>query len=604
LAPAWAAGTGPAPPAAPAPSPVVAATAAASAPSTTAPRRPNIVLIVADDWGFSDVGAFGGEIETPHLDALARRGLRFSNFHVAGSCSPTRAMLLTGVQSHRAGVGALRESMPFAHRGQPGYEGSLNQRVVSVATLLRDAGYRTYAAGKWNVGSEPGNRPDQRGFDRSIVQGDTGSDNWQPDKRYLPTGPQVDWFEDGRPATMPARFYSSTYFVDRMIGYLQPGTGSDKPFFAYVAFQANHVPVQAPQAFIDKYRGSYDAGWHAVRQARRERIAAMGLLPRDAAPAATPMAGDWAALTADERRYQARLMEVYAAMADAMDHEVGRLVAHLKASGDFENTVFVFLSDNGPEGSDYKGARLWLSTQYARDLDRLGGPGAYAVPGPGWATASASPLGAYKFHAGEGALRVPLIIAGPAVARPGAVHAGLTHVTDIAPTLLDLARVPSPAGRHQGRAVEPMRGHSLMPLLAGADAPVRAADAVLGYELSGSAALFKGPHKLVRNLPPFGDGGWRLFDIQADPGETLDLQARQPALFNAMQADYAAWAREHGVLPVPDGYDPQRQVSLNVALNYFLPTYGPWAAAVLLLAATGGVMAWRRRKAAATARRP
>jgi len=179
--------------------------------------RPNIVVLVADDWGFSDVGAFGGEIATPNLDALAHQGMRFANFHVAASCAPTRSMLLTGVDNHRNGVGNLTETMPQSHLGKPGYLGSLNQRVVTVATLLKDSGYRTYIAGKWNVGTEPHNRPDQRGFERSLVQGDTGSDNWDPQQRYLPHTDRVQWFEDGKQAVMPATYYSSEFFVDKTL---------------------------------------------------------------------------------------------------------------------------------------------------------------------------------------------------------------------------------------------------------------------------------------------------------------------------------------------------------------------------------------------------
>lgn len=560
------------------------------------PARPNIVLLVADDWGFSDVGAFGGEIATPHLDALARRGMRFANFHVSASCSPTRSMLLTGVDNHRNGVGNLRESMPSAHVGRPGYEGTLNTNVVTVATLLRDAGYRTLVAGKWNVGSEPRNRPDQRGFERSIVQGDTGSDNWEPAKRYLPHGAQVDWFEDGKPAQMPARYYSSTYFVDRTLEYLKAGATSGKPFFAYVAFQANHVPVQAPQDLIDKYRGRYKDGWTALRKARLERAVALGLVPAGTALAAVPTAPDWAALSESEQRYQARLMEVYAAMADAMDREVGRLVDHLKQSGDYDSTVFVFLSDNGAEGSDYAAARLWLRWEYSRDFDRLGGPGAYVVPGPGWASASVSPLATAKFFAGEGGLRVPLIIAGVAGMASERIHHSLSHVTDIVPTLLDLAQVTHPGVSYHGQAIEPLAGRSLLPVLQGQAERVHGADAVIGHELSGNGALFKGDLKLVRNAPPMGDGQWHLYNLRTDPGEARDLQQQLPEAFMALQADYAAYARAHGVLAVPAGYDPQRQVAINTWLHYFLPTYGPWVLAAALLSTLGAVLWWRRRK--------
>ena len=538
-----------------------------------AANRPNIVLLVADDWGFSDVGAFGGEIATPHLDALAQRGMRFTNFHVAASCAPTRSMLLTGVDNHKAGIGNLRESMPQEHIGKPGYLGSLNNNVVTIATLLQNSGYRTSITGKWNVGSEPHNLPNRRGFDRSLVQGDTGSDNWETGKRYLPHGAKVAWFEDGKEPVMPADFYSSEFFVSKSIDYIRSGEKSGKPFFAYVGFQANHVPLQAPKAFIDKYKGRYDSGWTALRQARRDKAVALGIVPKDTPMVMMKTTADWAALSPKDRQYQARLMEVYAAMADAMDHEVGRLVAYLKTSGEYDNTVFVFLSDNGPEASDYADARLWLMTQYSRDFDRLGGKGAYVVPGPGWASASAAPLADYKFYAGEGGLRVPLIVSGVAGMAPNQLNGALTHVTDIVPTLLDIAQVAKPGASYQGRAIEPLTGRSLLPVLTGAASANRGPDDTIGYELSGNAALFKGDLKLVKNLPPVGDNGWRLYNLRTDPGETQDLQQQLPEIFKAMVADYHAWSAAHGVLPMPDGYQPAKQVVINSFVNYWIPEY-------------------------------
>lgn len=560
-------------------------------------RRPNIVVLVADDWGFTDVGAFGGEIATPHLDELARRGMRFSNFHVAASCAPTRSMLLTGVDNHRNGVGNLRETMPAAHLGRPGYQGSLNRRVVTVASLLQDSGYRTYASGKWNVGSEPYNLPDRRGFDRSIVQGDTGSDNWVPSQRYLPHSAKVDWFEDGKPAQMPAQFYSSQYFVDRAIDYIDSGAQSGKPFFAYVAFQANHVPIQAPRAFIDKYKGRYDAGWDALRLARRDRAAALGLVPAGTPLVTMRTSARWHTLSDAHKRYQAREMEVYAAMADAMDHHVGRLVAHLRQIGAYDNTVFVFLSDNGPEGSDYADAQPWLATQYTQAIDRLGAKGAYGIPGPGWASASAAPFDTYKFYAGEGGIRVPLIISGVPGMAGNQIRAGLTHVKDIVPTLLDLAQVRHPGTRYRDQDIEALAGHSLLPILTGDRAEVRTADSSLGYELSGNAALFRGHLKLVRNITPVGDGSWHLYNLSADPGETRDLREQLPAQYQAMQADYAAYARDHGVLDMPAGYDPVRQVMINSFTNYWIPTYRVPVLAGLGALLLIGLLAWRRRRA-------
>lgn len=559
--------------------------------------RPNIVVLVADDWGMTDVGAFGGEISTPNIDQLAHQGVRFSNFHVAASCAPTRSMLLTGVENHRNGVGNLRETLPREHRGQPGYQGSLTQGVVTVSSLLHDAGYRTYIAGKWNVGSEPYNLPPQRGFERSIIQGDTGSDNWDPAQRYLPHSATVQWFEDGQVATMPASYYSSTYFVDRMVGYLQNGQKDARPFFAYVGFQANHVPLQAPQAFIDKYKGRYQAGWDVLREERRQQAAKLGLIPSNTPMVRMNSTKDWNALTPEQRAYQERLMEVYAGMADAMDHEVGRLVQYLKDSGQYDNTVFVFLSDNGPEGSDYADAQLWLKTQYTQDKDRLGGPGAYAIMGPSWASAAASPFSSYKFYSGEGGLRSPLIIAGAPGAKAGAVVPALTHVTDITPTLLALAQVPQPQGQYQGQPVETMAGANLVPLMTAQAATVRAPDAPLGYELSGNRALFKGDYKLVSNMAPVGDGAWHLYNIKTDPGETRDLREQESTRFAAMQRDYEAFAQSHGVLPMPEGYTPTRAVLINSMLNYWIPAYALRTSATVL-ALVAAVVWWRRRRRA------
>jgi arylsulfatase/uncharacterized sulfatase len=570
---------------------------ACTGPANAAVERPNIVVLVADDWGFSDVGAFGSEIATPHIDELARRGTRFSNFHTAASCSPTRSMLLTGVDNHLNGVGNLRETMPTEHLGQPGYQGSLASNVVTVASLLKQGGYRTYIAGKWNVGTEPFNLPNNRGFDHSIIQGDTGSDNWEPNKRYLPHAPKVNWFEDGREPAMPADFYTSEYFIDRMLGYLKSDAASPKPFFAYVGFQANHVPVQAPKAFIEAYKGRYDGGWDALRLARRDGAARAGVVPGGVPMSKLSTTIDWNSLSSEDRRYQARVMEVYAAMATAMDFHVGRLIDYLKASGEYDNTVFVFLSDNGPEGSDYAEAHTWLSLEYSRDYDRLGGKGAYVVPGPSWASASAAPLNTYKFYAGEGGIREPLIISGLRGGPTNQINTALTHVTDITPTLLDLAQI-APHGDHfEGRQVQPLTGHSLVPILNGRALQVRQPDEPLGYELSGSQALFKGDWKLVKNIPPLGDGQWHLYNLGQDPGETRDLQQDQPDLFRTMQADYDTWSKAHGVLPMPEGYSPVRQVMINTVYNYWWPAYGKQCigSLVALLLAIAGGLAWRRK---------
>ena len=554
-----------------------------------APTPPNIVILLADDWGFTDVGAFGGEIATPNIDALAATGVRFSNFHVAGSCAPTRAMLQTGVSSHRAGLGNMPETIPPAHRGKPGYDAVLNNRVVTIAQRLGAAGYRTYLTGKWHLGNTPATLPTGRGYDHAFALSQSGADNFE-NKPNLLLYDKADWTEDAKPATLPPNFYSSRFIVDKMIEYLDAGDQS-KPFLASVNFLANHIPVQAPDSDIARYRGRYDAGWTALRSARRTGAIAKGVMPAGMSMVSMRSTPDWSRQFPAERRQRSGAMQAYGAMATAMDREVGRLVAHLKASGQYDSTVFVFLSDNGAEATDpmiNPIARANALVQYDQRTDQQGRPGSLTAIGAGFASAASSPLRGYKFTASEGGLRVPLIIAWPGnpTVAGGRVASGFTHVIDIAPTVLQAAGV-TPAAV-VGKA--PMTGHSLLPMLTDATTSVRPADEPLGYELSGNAVLWKGNLKLVKNLPPYGDAQWHLFDIARDPGETHDLAAVRPITFNAMQADYAAYAKADQVLAMPPGYSAPRQIVENAIDDLLWPRLRPllaWAAAMLAIIVTG-----------------
>jgi arylsulfatase/uncharacterized sulfatase len=563
-----------------------------------APKRPNIVVLVADDWGYSDVGAFGSEIATPNIDTLAREGVRFSDFHVTASCSPTRSMLLTGVDNHRNGVGNMPETMPNEHLGKPGYSGVLNDNAITVASLLKDSGYNTYITGKWHLGKTPDTLPDKRGFERSFIQADSGSDNWE-ERPYAPLYDKAAWFENGQPAHLPKDYYSSTFIVDKAMDYIAADRQDGKPFFAYLGFQANHVPVQAPKDIIDKYRGRYDLGWTALRQDRRDRAVELGLIPAGVGLQTMAGTADWNALDEHEKRYEVRRMEVYAGMAETMDQEIGRFIAHLKATGEYDNTVFVFLSDNGSEPTDpyaIPAIRLWLEMNYTRELDRLGSKGAFTSIGPSWASAAASPFSGYKFFAGEGGLRTPLIVAGVPGIQANHITKTFTHVTDIVPTLLEVAGVPAHNGEYKGRAVEPLIGSSLVPVLQGMAERVHSEDQAIGYELSGSAALFKGDYKLVKSLKPVGNEQWHLYNIVTDPGETIDLQAQMPERFQSMQVDYAVYARANGVLPMPVGYDYMHQGQLYALKHVVIPklkAIAPLLVAVIFLLV--GVVVWRRR---------
>lgn len=567
-----------------------------------ASKQPNIVILVADDWGFTDVGAFGGEMATPNLDALAAAGVRFSNFHVAASCSPTRAMLQTGVSNHRAGLGNMPETVPQEHLGKPGYETHLTNRVVTIAELLRAQGYRTYLTGKWHLGHTADALPTARGYDRALALSQSGADNFE-NKPNLLLYDRADWTEDGKPARLPARFYSSTLIVNRMIDYIETGRPSRKPFLASINFLANHIPVQASAADIAAYRGRYDAGWTALREARRTAAVAQGVMPAGVRMVTMGTTKDWSGLSASQRAQRAGAMAAYAAMATAMDREVGRLVAYLKTIGQYDNTVFVFLSDNGTEATDPMEISLLSQINarllYDQSTAAQGRPGSLTAIGAGFASAASSPLRGYKFTASEGGLRVPLIVAWPGnrAITQGGVAKHFTHVTDLVPTLLRMAGAPPQTGSFAGRAVAPITGQDLTPMLRDPAALAHDPDRPVGYELSGNAVLFKGDYKLVKNLPPYGDGNWHLYNIMTDPGETTDLARQDPARFAQMQADYADFAKANGVLPMPPGYSAPKQILENALRTLLIPRLlAALPYLVVLAGLVSGLALWLRRR--------
>lgn len=548
---------------------LIAFSNAASAQSS----RPNIVFILADDLGFTDTAPYGSEINTPTISALAAKGLRFSNYHTAGSCAPSRAMLLTGVDSHRAGVPNIPEMLPPEQTQYSHYRGVLGRNVVTIATLLQDQGYHTYIAGKWHLGMTPDLLPSARGFERSFIMADSGADNWEQ-KPYLPIYKQANWFADGKRTTLPDDFYSSRFLIDKTIEFIDENAGDGAPFLAYVPFQAVHLPVQAPQEFIDRYMDTYDGGWDELRRQRYLRAVELGLVPKNSAMVDMQTTADWDKLTPKQKKYQAKRMAVYAAMVEAMDFHIGRLIAHLKSIGEYENTIFVFTSDNGAEPSgpadpDTALTRFALTRQdYKNDYETLGLKGSFNSIGPSFASAAASPLSYYKFYSGEGGMRVPLIIAGEVQPSQSAMTSAFAFATDIAPTILELAGAEKPlprfgALRYGGREVEAMTGRSLVPLINGEQDRIYEPDEPIGYELGGNSALFQGDYKIVLNRGPVGDGQWYLYNIVDDPGETRDLSKSEPKRFQKMLNAYVRYTKENGVLPVPKGFNAQQQVALN-----------------------------------------
>jgi arylsulfatase len=537
-----------------------------------ADSRPNILLIVADDLGFSDLGAYGGEIHTPNIDQLAASGVQFTNFHVAATCSPTRSMLMTGVTNHLVGMGNMKEIMADNQKGQPGYETWLNDSVVTLPTLLQDAGYNTYMAGKWHLGDRPQSQPVARGFTRSFALMESGADNWEA-KHYLPGG-SATWIEDGKPVNLPEGFYSSFTYADKLIDYIDSGRTDGKPFFGYLAFQAVHAPHQVPEDYVQRYADIYDQGWDAIRQQRYQRQLASGLLPDTGENAVTDDWGtfyarrhiDWASLSDEEKAYRARQMAVFAGMAEAMDTSVGKVLSYLKDTGQYDNTLILFMSDNGGESTVLREvAPLFYRLRYDTDIDALGAPGSYSEYGPGWAYASNTPFYSYKGSPFSGGMRVPLIVSQPGRVAAGTRTNSFGYVTDITPTLLDIAGVTPPGERYRGRPVHPIMGESMRALLEGRQEQVHDASRTTVYELAGGIAVWRGNYKLVTsstNAIPARIGP-QLFDTANDPLERHNLAQQHPEIVSELYQAYRDYVERYGVIEVPPDYRAWEQVTRN-----------------------------------------
>jgi arylsulfatase len=528
--------------------------------------RPNILVIVADDLGFSDLGAFGGEIHTPNLDRLAQDGIRFTDFHSAPACSPTRAMLLSGTDHHIAGIGTMQEGR-LPGLDVPGYEGFLNDRVVTVSEILRDGGYATMMAGKWHLGETLETAPVSKGFQKSFAM--LGA----ADNHYLWRGVRdpltlfsepVNYMEDAAVlGELPRDFYSSDYFTTRLLEMLGEHRRDDpaKPFFAYLPFSAPHFPLQAPATIVAQYRSVYDEGPAVLRDRRLANLKKLGLIGEDVV--AHPVEGEgtraWEEMTPDERAFSARTMEVFAAMVQRMDENVGRVIDDLKASGQFENTAIFFLSDNGAEGAVMEAMPIagplisqYIAQSFDNSLANIGNGDSYIWYGPRWAQAATAPSRLHKAYTTEGGIRVVAFAHFPPLGRSGEIGHEFCTVMDIFPTLLALAGLSHPGEVYNGRSVAPLRGHSLLPWLSGEVGAVHAADYATGWELFGRRAIRQDNWKaLYIPRPSWAEGVWELFDLADDPGETRDLAAARPEKLAELLALWQVYAEETGVARVP-----------------------------------------------------
>lgn len=526
----------------------------------TSATPPNFLVIVVDDMGFSDLGSFGSEIDTPNLDELAYGGVRFTDFQVAPACSPTRAMLLTGVDNHLAGLGNLAEETSPNQKGQPGYEGHLNERVVSVAKTLRNGGYHTYLSGKWHMGMKPEFGPKAQGFERSFAMLSGGASHFSDMQPAYATDAKAvaPYLDEGvMLSSLPADFqYSSQYYVDRLVDYMEQDKNSGRPFFAVLAFTAPHWPLQAPDEAIAKYEGRYSAGYDQLFQQRRQRMIELGLLSADVPePPRPPKAVPWESLDAETQRIQARAMAVYAAMIDQVDVHTGRLLNYLKKTSQFDNTVIIFMSDNGPEGHDldetwspdmFPKIRAIIDQRFDHSEANMGRPDSYTLYGAGWARAGSPHLRMYKAFSSEGGVRVAAFAHAPGRIPGGTVLNESLTVKDIAPTMLDLAGLE----QNKEEGFYPMQGVSIRAALEG-PANWKGIDRALGIELLGKYGLRFGHWKLLHMQPPYGTGEAELYNLAKDPGESINLAAKEPQFMKKMLGLWEQYRSDNGVI-LPD----------------------------------------------------
>jgi arylsulfatase len=516
-------------------------------------KKPNILLIMVDDMGWSDLGSFGSEIETPHLDALAQRGVKFTNFHTSVSCSPTRSMLLSGTDNHLAGLGNMGEMLAPNQVGKPGYEGHLNNRVVSLAEVLRAGGYHTYMAGKWHLGHDPQSYPHARGFDQSLSMLFGGASYWSDMFGMLAVHEEVAEYvhNDQLLKELPGDFYATRNYTDFLMDSIRANRDDGKPFFAYLAFTAPHDPIHVPEPWLSQYRGTYDSGYEALKAERTAGARKMGVVPSDApVPSRHPILPAWDTLTGKEKALQARGMEAYAGLVTNMDYHVGRMMNFLQDIGEYDNTIVLFLSDNGPNpwsSEDYPGnaGSKWFA-QFDNRIENIGHPMSHYAYGMGWGSASAGPLDLFKMTVGEGGIRSPLLVAGPGV-KSGVQTDTFGYVWDIMPTILDITDIQHPK-KFGGNKVERMRGRSLSGVLNGTSRQVYSDQDYVGGEMQNGKWMRQGDYKAVSVAPPYGAGTWHLYNLAEDPGETNDLTKSHPAILQRLQHAWEDYADEVGVI--------------------------------------------------------
>ena len=512
-----------------------------------ADKRPNILLIVADDLGYADLGAYGSDINTPNIDALAAQGMLLTQFHTAPSCAPTRAMLLSGNNNHVAGM-ASQSTTGLAGWPVRGYENHLSDRIVPFPRLLQEAGYHTYTVGKWHLGMAAEHSARAAGFSRAFNMLKGAGTHFDA-KGFMVGGSKYRLDDDL--VEFPVGRYSTDLYTDRLIEFIDSNKNDGKPFFAYAAYTSPHWPLQVPDEYLDIYAGFYDDGYDALRTKRFNSLQEAGIVSLSAKlPPRNDAITHWEELSSDQKRAESRKMELYAAMLDNLDDHVGRLIDYLKNSNLYDNTLIIFMSDNGAAGEDfYNGIGYpyfveYLSENFDNTYDKMGTADSFVSYGPQWAEAGSAPFQRVKTYSREGGIVAPLIIAGAGVAAHGVIDSTYLTVMDLAPTFLEIAGAKYP----DDGSVEPMLGESINRFLARKSETVHDDNYVSALFHDGHAFLRQGNWKIANLEPPFDESGFELFDLGNDPGESNNLAKAEPEKLAEMIALWRVERKKLGII--------------------------------------------------------
>jgi len=514
-----------------------------SSASALADERPNILIITADDMGFADTGAFGSEIQTPNIYDMAFDGIRFNQYYTNALCTVTRTALMAGVDPHRAGAGNMRHFLAPNQDGQPGYEGFLRDEFKTLGDIMQDAGYATFVTGKWDLGRFPHQIPRARGFDRDFVMLDDHGSHYTMMNIYA-DNTTLQFTEDGNYLTrLPKDYYSSRTYTDKMISYIDENQDSDKPFFAFLSYQAPHDPFHVDEPWRSMYEGQYDVGMAAIRVARFEKQKELGIIPEDTILAERYWyVPDSRIVAPIVRAVQGREMELYAGLLTNMDYHLGRIIQHLKDIGEYDNTIILFFGDNGPEGNEtFKAIAQFGTSNYIHkarnwsanhDIRAQGSAESYAELSPGWAQVGAVPFYGHKMLSSEGGIRSSLIIKPVAESKHtrGAVRSDFMHVSDIYMTLVEMTGQEFENGYTNAR--------SWYSMLMDPSQTVRTSEDWLGWETSGSRALRKGDWKILNNPRPYGTEEWQLYNVVEDWAERNDLADAHPEIVEELASIY------------------------------------------------------------------